>query len=170
VPADTSIPAAIALGSNLGDRRAHISAALQALAALPGTRLLAASSIIETEPLGPHPQGPYLNAAALIATTLPPRELLNQLLAIEQSRGRDRSLQQRWGPRTLDLDLLLYGDAIINEPGLIIPHPHLHERAFVLTPLREIAGDMLIPTLGRTVAEIALPAPAQPTAPEGTQR
>jgi 2-amino-4-hydroxy-6-hydroxymethyldihydropteridine diphosphokinase len=150
-----SVPAAIALGSNLGDRRANIHAAIDALAALPGTRVLAVSTIIQTAPVGPRPQGPYLNAAALLATTLPARDLLDHLLAIEQTRGRERAADQRWGPRTLDLDLLLYGAQVIAEPGLIVPHPHLHERSFVLIPLAEIAGEMNVPTLGATVGDLA---------------
>ncbi len=145
--------ACIALGSNLGDRHAHIRAALDALAALPRTTLLAASSIHETDPVGPVTQGRFLNAAAAIDTSLPPRELLDRLLAIEQSRGRDRSAEQRWGPRTLDLDLLLYGSLVINEPGLVIPHPRLHERRFVLEPLAEIAAETLVPGYS-TVSQI----------------
>jgi 2-amino-4-hydroxy-6-hydroxymethyldihydropteridine diphosphokinase len=164
-----SVPAAIALGSNLGDRRAHIWAAIDALAALPGTRLLAASDLIETDPVGPAPQGPYLNAAALIATTLPPRALLDHLLAIEHGRGRQRSAGQRWGPRTLDLDLLLYGDMVISEPGLIVPHPHLHTRDFVLLPLAQIAAGMVVPSLGATVGELARSCTHAPAPFRGTQ-
>lgn len=148
------VHAAIALGSNLGDRAAAIHFAFDNLDSLPATRLIAASSIIETPPAGPILQGPYLNAAALIETTLPPCDLLDRLLEIERARGRQRSLEQRWGPRTLDLDLLLYGDHILDEPGLIIPHPRLHERSFVLIPLAQVAGDMLVPTLGKTVLEL----------------
>ena len=103
------------------------------------------------------------NGAALIHTTRPARALLGDLLEIERSRGRDRSGERRWGPRTLDLDLLLYGDLVIDEPGLTVPHPHLHERAFVLVPLERIAGGMTVPgpggLAGRTVRELlaALP-------------
>lgn len=139
-------PAAIALGSNLGDRRANILGAVDALAHAAGVRLLAVSSIHETSPVGPVPQGPYLNAAATLRTTLAPRALLDLLLGIERAFGRDRAREQRWGPRTLDLDLLLYAERIVDEPGLTIPHPRMHERLFVLEPLAEIAGQWVLPT------------------------
>jgi 2-amino-4-hydroxy-6-hydroxymethyldihydropteridine diphosphokinase len=137
--------AAIALGSNLGDRAAHLRAAFAALGSLPRTTLLAASSFFETAPVGPIPQGPYLNAAAILSTDLSPRELLTHLQSIETSRGRDRSASRRWGPRTLDLDLLVHGRLTVDEPGLTIPHQHLRERAFVLVPLASIAPDQVIP-------------------------
>jgi 2-amino-4-hydroxy-6-hydroxymethyldihydropteridine diphosphokinase len=148
------ITAAIALGSNVGDRGAHIAFALEALGRLPGTRMLAKSTIIETAPVGPGPQGPYLNAAAVLETILPPHELLSHLLAIERQRGRERSAVRRWGPRTLDLDLLLYGDQTIDEEGLCVPHPRLQERLFVLAPLAEILPDAVVPGLNRTVAQL----------------
>lgn len=153
----TPVVAHIALGSNVGDRRAHIDAALNALRALPGSRLAAVSSIVETLPVGPVPQGPFLNAAAALETTLAARELLEGLQGIERSRGRDREGEQRWGPRTLDLDLLLYGAAIIDEPGLTVPHPRLQERRFVLEPLAEIAPEVVVPEVvgeGRSVREL----------------
>lgn len=148
---------AIALGSNvdsiLGTRSEHLNAALRALDAPPRTVVTASSRFIETEPVGPIGQGRYLNAAACLDTTLEPAALLARLLEIERERGRDRSREARWGPRTLDLDLLLYEDHRIDEPGLTVPHPRLHERAFVLEPLSEIAGDWVVPGLGgRTVA------------------
>lgn len=112
---------------------------------------MARSSFHETAPVGPTAQPDFLNAAVTIETSLPPGELLGALLAIEAAHGRNRSAGERWGPRTLDLDLLLYGTAVISAAGLTIPHPRLHERAFVLEPLAEIASETLIPTLGTTV-------------------
>ncbi len=149
--------AAVALGSNLdsalGDRSAHLEAAFAALAALPETSLLARSRAYETAPVGPPGQGPYLNAAAILATRLPARDLLEEMLKIEATRGRNRATEQRWGPRTLDLDLIVYGDAQIDEPGLTVPHPRLAEREFVLEPLAEIAPDLIVPGRG-TVAQL----------------
>lgn len=135
----------IALGSNLGDREANIAGAIEAIAQLPDTAVVRCSTIIQTDPVGPEGQGPYLNGVAHIQTSLEPRQLLDQLLAIEARFGRYRAGEQRWGPRTLDLDVLIYADRIIDEPGLSIPHPRLHERAFVLIPLSEIAPDITIP-------------------------
>jgi len=143
------VVAYVALGSNLGDRRAHLAAALLALDALPATRLLAASPVYETAPLGPAGQQDYLNAVARVATTLAPHALLDALLAIEQSRGRVR--RERWGPRTLDLDLLLHGDTALQDPRLTLPHPAMLGRAFVLTPLHDLAPDLVLS--GRTVAQ-----------------
>jgi 2-amino-4-hydroxy-6-hydroxymethyldihydropteridine diphosphokinase len=99
-------------------------------------------------------QGPYLNAAALLETALGARALLDALLAIERARGRDRAGAARWGPRTLDLDLLLYGDRIIDEPGLTVPHPRMHERLFVLRPLALIAPEMIVPTCRLSVGAL----------------
>ncbi len=144
----------IALGSNVGDRRAHLLGALTALAELPDTTLVGASAFHETEPVGPTDQPTYLNAAAHVRTALAPRELLNRLLDIECAHQRDRARETRWGPRTLDLDLLLYADRVIDEPGLAVPHPRLHERAFVLDPLAEIAPDVVAPGLERTIASL----------------
>lgn len=152
--------AAIGLGSNLGDRHAHLAAAFDALAAAPATHLLARSSVRETAPVGPIAQGPFLNAVALIETSLPPRELLSRLHAIERSRGRDRAREQRWGPRTLDLDILLYDNLILDQPGLTIPHPRLHERRFVLEPLAEVWPDAIVPPLRRSVADLLAALPA----------
>ncbi|MBL8963025.1 MAG: 2-amino-4-hydroxy-6-hydroxymethyldihydropteridine diphosphokinase [Phycisphaerae bacterium] len=149
------VRAYIALGSNLdspaGDRQSHLDYALEQLAALPGTTLDERSSVLHTDPVGPPGQGPYLNAVIAVRTALGPRELLDAMLAIERARGRDRTSEGRWGPRTLDLDLLIHGDRIIREPGLIVPHPRLHERAFVLEPLAQIAPDLIVPGLGVTV-------------------
>ena len=139
----------VALGSNLGDRHAHLEAALAALAALPCTRLDAVSALYETAPVGPPGQQDYLNAVARLLTTLPPLDLLDALLAIEKSRGRIRA--ERWGPRTLDLDLLLHGDTTLHHPRLTLPHPRLHERAFVLAPLADLAPDLVV--AGRSIAQ-----------------
>jgi len=154
MPTTDANPALIALGSNLGNRAANLRAAFEALAELPGTQLLAAALPIETDPVGPPGQGPYLNAAALIQTTLTPHALLRAMLGIELAAGRDRSTTERWGPRTLDLDLILYADAIIHEPGLIVPHPLMHERPFVLRPAAAIAPDWVHPTLGHTLQQL----------------
>jgi 2-amino-4-hydroxy-6-hydroxymethyldihydropteridine diphosphokinase len=152
--------AAIGLGSNFGDRAAHLHAALDALRADPTILDLRASAAIETAPVGPIPQGPYLNAAAAFTTDCSPRSLLDLLHAIEQSRGRNRKAEPRWGPRTLDLDLLLYDDLVIDEPGLRVPHPSLHERRFVLEPLAAILPDSLVPGLGLRVRELLVRLPS----------
>jgi len=143
--------AAIGLGSNLGERDRTIAAGLAALDRLPRTRLDRVSRLLETEPVGPPGQGPYLNGAALLRTHLPPRRLLEALLEIERRHGRDRAREIRHGPRTLDLDLLIYGDLVVEEDGLSIPHPRMSSRRFVLEPLAEIAGGLLHPTLGASV-------------------
>lgn len=150
-PGSTSVVAAIALGSNLGDREAALNSALAALRRLEGVEVLAVSRFHETEPVGPALQGRFLNAAALLRTTLPPRHLLAAMLDIERAAGRERT--EKWGPRTLDLDLLVYGEFRIDEPGLTVPHPRLAERAFVLEPLAEVAPAMDVPGAG-TVAEL----------------
>jgi 2-amino-4-hydroxy-6-hydroxymethyldihydropteridine diphosphokinase len=151
----TSTPAIayVALGSNLGDREAHLVTAWRALAERPGTRVIAASRIYETDPVGPGPQGPYLNAVLSLETDLGALALLADLHAIERLTGRRREDEaERWGPRTLDLDLLLYGKARISVQGLEVPHPQLHVRPFVLEPLCELAGDLQHPTLGRSLS------------------
>ena len=126
----------MALGSNVGDREAHLAHARTRLAALPRTRLAATSSVEETAPLGPVPQGPYLNQMALLETELPPAEILQHLQAIEGERGRARSV--RWGPRTLDLDIVRFGDRQLHEPELTIPHPELQHRDFWLREMAEL--------------------------------
>lgn len=154
--------AAVAIGSNLGDRLAMVRAGAQAVASLERTRLLRVSGVIETAAVMPPDAaggmaggGPdYLNAAVLVETELSPREMLNRLLEIERAHGRVRVAGERWGARTLDLDLLFVGDAEVNEPGLVLPHPRLHERAFVLRPLAEVAPGWVHPRLGRTVGEM----------------
>ena len=147
----TPFTVAIALGSNLGDRRGHLEYAIAALGRdLTG---LAASSFIETEPAGVEPGQPaYLNAAVVGTTTRSPRELLDRLQEIERERGRQRPYAM--APRTLDLDLILYGEQVVNEPGLSIPHPRFRKRAFVLAPLAEIAPGMKDPVTGKTVREL----------------
>jgi 2-amino-4-hydroxy-6-hydroxymethyldihydropteridine diphosphokinase len=147
------IDAYVAIGTNLGDRDAHLALALRRLAALPDTELVAVSPVYETDPVGPPPQGPYLNAAVHLRTRLAPRALLDALLAIEQEAGRVRGVRD--APRTLDLDLLLYGDQVLDEPGLVVPHPRLAERPFVLEPLTAIAPTLVHPTRGETIATLA---------------
>lgn len=150
----TEAVAAIALGANLGDRAAALSSALAMLDAEPGVRVLSVSRTLTTEAVGgPEGQPDYFNACALLATVLAPRVLLDRMLAIEAEHGRDRATERRWGPRTLDLDLLTHGERIIEEPGLSLPHPRLTVRRFVLEPLCEIAPDLVIPGTGRAVRE-----------------
>lgn len=138
----------IAIGSNLGRRHATIHAGVRDLGRVGGVRVVRLSSLVQTDPVGPPGQGPYLNACAELATTLSPRDLLNAMLGVERLHGRDRSKEQRWGARTLDLDLLVYDDRVIREEGLEVPHPRLGERAFVLVPLAEIAPRLVVPGLG----------------------
>ena len=132
----------IGLGSNLGDREGNLRGALARLTELGGVRV---SSFRETDPVGVTDQPRFLNAAAELSTDLPARQLLDALLAIERDLGRDRSREDRWGPRTLDLDLLLYGDEVIDDPGLTVPHPRLAERQFVLEPLHELTPGLMLP-------------------------
>lgn len=145
-----SYPVAIALGSNLGDREACLRAALEALR--PTIRSLRVSSFHETAPVGVGEQPTFLNAAAVGETSLPPQALLATLLDIEKQFGRERPYPG--APRTLDLDLILYGDEVIERPDLIVPHPRFRERRFVLEPLSEIAADWRDPVTGRTVIEL----------------
>jgi 2-amino-4-hydroxy-6-hydroxymethyldihydropteridine diphosphokinase len=126
----------VALGSNLGDRAAHLLRARDRLAGLPGTRLLAASRVEETAPLGDVPQGPYLNQMVVLETTLAPHELLEHCLAIERDAGRTRG--RRWGPRTLDLDIVRMQTRTVDEPGLTVPHPELPNRDFWQRELAEL--------------------------------
>lgn len=144
----TPVTAAIGLGGNIGDAAATVREALQVLDTLPGTRVLRASPLFRTPAWGNTAQADFVNAAALLRTELDARALLDALLEVEHRFGRDRGVGEPWGPRTLDLDLLLYGDAAIDEPGLRVPHPHLHERAFVLVPLARIAPDLRVPGHG----------------------
>lgn len=145
--------ALVALGGNLEPRRTHLLAAVAELGALPGTRVLAVSTLRETAPEGcPPGSGPFLNGAVLLETDLPPRALLDALLAIEERHGRRRLAHN--APRTLDLDLLLHGTERVDEPDLQLPHPRLHLRAFVLEPAAEIAPALRHPVLGRTLSEL----------------
>ena len=144
-------PVALALGSNLGDRRAHLMWAVDRLGAvLSGLR---ASFFIETEPVDvPGPQPPYLNAAVVGKTALDPRALLATLLALERERGRERVTPR--APRTLDLDLILYGDLVLETPALVVPHPRFRTRRFVLEPLAEIAPEWMDPVTGKTINQL----------------
>jgi 2-amino-4-hydroxy-6-hydroxymethyldihydropteridine diphosphokinase len=140
------VPAFIGLGANLGDPQAQVRRAVAALGELPRTRLLAASSLYRSAPVSVAAQPDFINAVAKIETGLGARELLEELLTAEARFGRERPFPG--APRTLDLDLLLYGDRVIEEPGLVVPHPRMHERAFVLMPLAEIAAEASIPGKG----------------------
>jgi len=146
-----STPAAIALGSNLGDSLNTVESALDVLTQTPGISLVARSQWYQTKAVGP-PQPDYLNGCALLQVTLSPQELLERLLQIEATFGRVR--RERWGPRVLDLDLLLFDDLIVDLPRLQIPHPRMTERAFVLVPLAEIAPHWIEPISQKTIAEL----------------
>ena len=146
----------VGLGSNLGEREASLREALERLGRLEGIEVVAVSSFRETDPVGVIDQPRFVNAAASLETTLGPRELLDRLLEVERSLGRDRSREERWGPRTIDLDLLLYGDEIVDEPGLEVPHPRLAERAFVLEPLLELDPELRLPD-GRPLVDLYSP-------------
>lgn len=150
-PTDQATLCAIALGSNLGDSRQILTAAVQTLDQHPQISIVAQSHWYQTAPVGP-PQPDYLNGCVLLQTALTPEDLLQALLQVEAQFGRVR--RQRWGPRLLDLDLLLYGDRIFDQPDLEIPHPRMTERAFVLVPLAEIAPDWLDPVSGRAIADL----------------
>jgi 2-amino-4-hydroxy-6-hydroxymethyldihydropteridine diphosphokinase len=145
--------AVVALGSNLAPRREHLRSALTDLGRIPGARLVRASRWRETEPVDAPEQSPaFINGACLLKTSLNPRELLDELLAIETRHGRVRG--GRNVPRSLDLDLVLFGDRIIDEPGLAVPHPRAHERLFVLEPAAEVGPDLRHPVIGATLAEL----------------
>lgn len=141
----------VGLGANLGDRGGNLAEAAGRMARDPALFLRRVSRVYETEPLGP-PQPRYLNAVVQLDTLLSPRALLRRLIDVEEQMGRVR--RERWGPRTIDLDLLLFGDRSVAEPGLSVPHPHLHERAFALAPLCELAPAALHPGLRATFTEL----------------
>jgi len=145
------VRSAIAIGSNLGDRGSMVRRAFEALGRLGAVER---GPVIETDPVGPPGQGAYLNSVAVVETRLGARGVLDVLLSIERSAGRNRSRSERWGPRELDLDLLLFGGAVIDEPGLQVPHPRMHERRFVLEPLAAVWPGALHPVLGLTAAEL----------------
>jgi 2-amino-4-hydroxy-6-hydroxymethyldihydropteridine diphosphokinase len=145
----------VGLGSNLGDREGTIRAALAALGSSPGVEVAAVSTLVDTEPVGYVDQPRFLNGVAALDTDLEPRALLDLLLAVEARFGRDRAAVPAQGPRTLDLDLLLYEEAEIDEPGLRIPHPRLHERAFVLGPLAELDPALNVPKKGEVQTLLA---------------
>jgi 2-amino-4-hydroxy-6-hydroxymethyldihydropteridine diphosphokinase len=159
---NSPIPVAIALGSNLGDRQRHLASARARLSALLDAFCL--SSFYETEPVGVSmPQGAFLNAAGTGTTTLAPEALLDRLQAIEREHGRMRPFAN--APRTLDLDLILYGELIVNGPSLTVPHPRFRDRRFVLAPLAEIAADWRDPVTHLTVADLLARLPPEPRAP-----
>ena len=147
------VRAVIALGSNVGDPEQQVKSAFDEIATLPSTRLLAKSRLHRTAPVGYADQPDFVNACALVETSLAPRALLDNLLDLERRHGRVRSIRN--GPRTLDLDIVLYGESTVDEPGLTIPHPRAHERAFVLEPMVEVWPDAVIPAKGRAADLLA---------------
>jgi 2-amino-4-hydroxy-6-hydroxymethyldihydropteridine diphosphokinase len=145
----------VGLGSNLGDPRAQIGRAVELLGAEKGVEVVALSTLRETDPVGYEDQPRFLNGAAELRTSLSARELLERLLAIERELGRVRGEGPRFGPRTIDLDLLLFGSEIVAEPGLVVPHPRLHERRFALEPLAELDPALELPGRGSVQALLA---------------
>ena len=158
---------AVAVGSNLGDRATTIRDAIAALDAIDGIEVVVLSTLHETEPVGGPEQGAFLNGAFLVRTAMRPRELLEHLHAVERAFGRIRPDPVRNGPRTLDLDLLLHGEEVHEDSDITVPHPRMHERAFVLDPLVEIGGDLRHPVHARTVRELhrSLSAPPRDVTP-----
>ncbi len=159
----------LCLGSNLGDRAGTMAKAV-GLIARTGLKIVARSSLYQTPPWGPVPQGPYLNMVVAVETELSARELLNMLLGVEHAFGRDRTREVRFGPRTIDIDILLYGEEVVAEADLEIPHPRMMERAFALIPLAELAPDLVVQgvsvrqaleTLDRAGIEKVDPQPAE---------
>jgi 2-amino-4-hydroxy-6-hydroxymethyldihydropteridine diphosphokinase len=144
----------VGLGANLGEREETIRRAVELLGDAPGVHVVGVSSLIETDPVGYLDQPRFVNAAAALETSLPPRELLELLLRIERELGRTRT-GPRFGPRTIDLDVLLFGDDVVDEPGLSVPHPRLHERRFALEPLLELDPLLVVPGRGPVTALLA---------------
>lgn len=147
------------LGANLGDREGAIRSAVELLGAEPGIEVVAVSRLRETDPVGYLDQPRFLNGATALETDLGAGEVLARLLAVERRLGRERTGEERFGPRTIDLDLLLYGQEEIDEPGLTVPHPRLAERRFALEPLYELEPDLALPD-GRRVADLLASAPS----------
>jgi 2-amino-4-hydroxy-6-hydroxymethyldihydropteridine diphosphokinase len=145
----------VGLGANLGDREGTIRAALAALDARPDVAVVAVSSLRETDPIGYLDQPRFVNGAAALDTELGPRELLDALLDVERELGRVRGDGPRFGPRPIDLDLLLHGDLVLDEPGLVVPHPRLHERLFALEPLAELDPALVVPGRGAVADLVA---------------
>jgi 2-amino-4-hydroxy-6-hydroxymethyldihydropteridine diphosphokinase len=157
----TSIQCLIALGSNLGDRLENLRVGIEELSNIDGLHIDDVSKLYETAPVGgPDEQGPYLNAALTATTTIGAADLLAQLHRVEAIRERERTV--RWGPRTLDLDLLIYGDLVSDDPDLEVPHPRQHERRFVLVPVCDVAPDLVHPALGRTMRDLLADLPVEP--------
>lgn len=171
MPVAPSIIAYVALGANLGDRAGSIGSAIDRLNADPAIVVEAVSSLLENPAVGGPPDSPaFLNGVARIMTTLSPGDLLRTLLEVERELGRGRS--RKWDPRTIDLDLLLYGDQIIDELDLKVPHPRMHERAFVLGPLMELAPDLRHPVLGRPFSQLlaGIARDSHPPCPSGASQ
>ena len=148
-----TVTAYIALGANLGDRRGNINCAVERLGAVPGIGVTKVSTLLENPAVGGPADSPaFLNGVAEIETSLSAAKLLEAMLSVEQSLGRAR--QERWGPRAIDLDLVLYGDRVLDEAGLTVPHPRMHERRFVLEPLAEIAPNAIHPVLSASIREL----------------
>ncbi|MEO8444344.1 MAG: 2-amino-4-hydroxy-6-hydroxymethyldihydropteridine diphosphokinase [Gammaproteobacteria bacterium] len=148
MPLSGWMPAYVGIGSNLDDPDQQVRTAFRALEGLPDTRLVAASATLRNPALGPQPQPEFVNAVAGLLTHLAPAELLAGLLGIERRQGRDRSTGLRWGPRRIDLDLLVYGDVVMDTGDLVLPHPGIASRNFVLFPLLQIAPGLNVPGLG----------------------
>jgi 2-amino-4-hydroxy-6-hydroxymethyldihydropteridine diphosphokinase len=146
------VKAFIGIGSNLGEKERNIRRAVDEIAVMPFTKLITVSSLYDSEPVGEVEQGNFVNAVALIETDLPARRLLWNLMLIEQRMGRVRTV--RWGPRSIDLDIVIYGKNIVEEDGLVIPHPEMEKRAFVLIPLLEIEPDLVHPRTKEPVRKL----------------